>query len=141
MEIKKKFCWGCEIFTYIFKNYEGKKYCKSCWYKIKPVKEVVKVAIPIKKSFKPIKNISDNKLEELKIYRINRDNYLKENPICEFPECNSTQVELHHKAGRIGSLLTDKRNFCSLCHYHHEWCELHPIEAKELNLSKSRLNK
>jgi hypothetical protein len=28
---KKKICAGCSKEQYIWKNHEGRKYCKSCW--------------------------------------------------------------------------------------------------------------
>jgi hypothetical protein len=75
-----------------------------------------------KKSKKPktkIKPFSDKRLESLKNYRIKRDRYLTDNPICEVKGCNNATTNLHHKAGRIGSLLSDERYFmacCSECH-------------------------
>jgi hypothetical protein len=88
-----------------------------------------------------IKSVSDKKLQELKEYRVIRDRYLKENPVCEFVGCESRDVELHHCKGRIGSLLTDNRYFKSLCRKHHVFCEMNPREAKELGLSFDRLSK
>lgn len=89
---------------------------------------------------KRIKQISDKKLEELKEYRIVRDRYFKNNPVCEFPNCSSREITLHHAKGRIGSLLTDDRYFKSLCMYHHRVIEENPTEAKRLGLSFDRLS-
>jgi len=93
------------------------------------------------KKLKPIPNVSQKQLERLKEYKKAKEEYFKEKPICEYPNCNSTQIQLHHRGGRIGSLLTDKRNFASLCDEHHRICELNPLHAKELGLSVDRLNK
>ena len=41
---RKKICAGCEQETYIYKNIDGKKYCKSCTFKIQPVKVIKKVS-------------------------------------------------------------------------------------------------
>src|SRR5690606_21384779 len=65
---------------------------------------------------KPVKiaPISRNRQEALKKYRRLRDKYFEENPICEFPGCNSREITLHHARGRYGAFLTDKRYFKSL---------------------------
>ena len=104
--------------------------CKSCWASTfgKPI---------LSKS--TIKKISDKHKERLKKYQILRDEFLKENPICMFPGCNSKDVECHHAAGRIGENLFNE--FRSLCHKHHMYVEAHPNEAQELNLSISRIKR
>lgn len=71
------------------------------------------------KQRKKIKQFSDKKLKELAKYRKKRDNYLTEHPVCEVYDCAKPSTNLHHKAGRDGSLLTDERYFmacCSSCH-------------------------
>ncbi|MDF3076162.1 MAG: hypothetical protein K0S09_51 [Sphingobacteriaceae bacterium] len=65
--------------------------------------------------------------------------YLKDRH-CEYPGCYSNEVTLHHSAGRVGNLLTDVRYFKALCWQHHSEVELNPLRAKELGLSKSRLD-
>lgn len=92
------------------------------------------------KAFK-ITPISKNRAEALKKYRRLRDKYFEEHPVCEFPGCNSTRITLHHKRGRIGAFLTDKRHFCSLCIPHHRFVEENPLEAYKLGLSDNRLDK
>lgn len=90
---------------------------------------------------KPIKKVSNKMLEHLKEYRKRRDEYFKENPICEFPYCGSRDITLHHSKGRNGSLLTDKAWFKSLCQKHHMFVEENPNEAQILGLSFKRLDK
>ena len=85
--------------------------------------------------------MSDKQAERLKEYRIVRDEYLKQNPNCEFPECPNRSQDLHHGAGRVGDLLTNTKYFVALCRLHHQWVEEHSKEAKELGLSFSRLDK
>lgn len=41
---KKKICAGCEQEQYIYKNIDGKKYCRSCAYKLQPPKAIKKVS-------------------------------------------------------------------------------------------------
>jgi hypothetical protein len=43
--------------------------------------------------------------------------------------------------GRSGELLMDSRFFVAVCRNCHEWIENHPVEAKELGYSISRLAK
>lgn len=86
-----------------------------------------------------IKQFSDKKIKELAVYRKERDKYFKDHPICEFPECQSTDIQLHHSRGRCGSLLTDSSYFKSLCDTHHKFIENHPLIAKQLGLSADRL--
>ena len=109
----------------------------------KPLKS--KIDIPVQKTTKSpayrIKSVSDKKLLELKEYRLVRDRYLKSNPVCEYPNCTSREVELHHRAGRSGKLLCDDTYFCSLCRTHHRFVEDNPTEAISLGLSLSRLDK
>lgn len=142
--MKLKICSICERETVLWKS--SPKLCKNCWLKIKasePSKSKSCTLIP--KSTKSlayrIKSVSDKKLAELKEYRVVRDRYLKNNPICEYNGCSSTEITLHHKRGRVGSLLTDDKYFCSLCIKHHEWAEKNPKDAKSMGLSQNRLDK
>lgn len=86
-----------------------------------------------------IEQISKKRQAALARYRRLRDKYFEEHPVCEFTGCISRNITLHHKRGRLGSFLTDKRYFCSLCKEHHVWVETHPAEAKKMGLSDSRL--
>lgn len=67
--------------------------------------------------------------------------YMKEHQNCEFEGCKKRANDLHHKRGRVGDLLTDKRYFLSLCRDHHNWVGLHPVESMERGYSESRLKK
>jgi len=127
MQKKQSTCVGCNILKYIY----AKQMCQYCYWKSKPKKE-------IQKQFKPIKKFTKKSLDNLKRYRIVRDKFLKENPICMYPGCISLEVTLHHGKGRLGSLLTDKRFFKSLCWPHHQHIENNPALALTLGLSYSR---
>ena len=125
---KKKLCIQCREQRYIF----SKRMCLFCYQKNTPKK-------PLIKEKKKIRVFSKKRLAGLKEYRIAREQYLKENPLCMFPGCNSTEVTLHHSCGRIGAFLTDKRYFKSLCWPHHQHIEQNPVLARKLGLSYSRL--
>ena len=71
--------------------------------------EEPKMEPPKQKPRSRIAPVSASRLEALKIYRRARDKYFKEHPVCEFPGCTSKDITLHHKRGRVGSFLTDKR--------------------------------
>jgi len=85
------------------------------------------------------KVLSKKKKKSLAIYRDLRDEYFKNNPICEFDGCNSRELTLHHAKGRIGSNLTDIRYFKSLCLTHHQFVEENPLEAIKMGLSFKRI--
>jgi hypothetical protein len=91
------------------------------------------------KAVEPIKKVSSSQLKKLALYRIVRDEYLAEHPVCEYPGCNCTNVSVHHKAGRIGSYLINKDFFCSLCDPHHRFAEENTILSKAMGLSEDRI--
>ena len=142
--MKLKTCSFCKEDKLLWKA--NPKACQPCWAKYK-ASESSSSPKPInlpqkdKSVLKRIKSVSDKKLVELAEYRVVRDQYLKDHPICEFYTCDCREVELHHAKGRIGSLLTDIRYFRSLCREHHQWAEKNPVLAKEMGLSLSRLDK
>lgn len=84
-----------------------------------------------------IKPISDKQAAMLREYRKLRDEYMKHHPNCA--KCGVEATDLHHMRGRSGDNLTDVDNFLALCRPCHTWVELHPEEAKKLNLSKNRI--
>lgn len=119
--------------------------CRECNDMLKAIKvSVIEDMKPIKAN-KPkrirIAACSKTRYSELAKYRRVRDRYFKDHPVCEYIGCNSQDVTLHHMRGRLGSLLTDKRYFKSLCLPHHQFVELHPDQAKQMGLSQSRLDK
>lgn len=93
--------------------------------------------LPVSKT--KIAKTSKKLKQNLELYRIVKNKFLKDNPIGQFPNCTSREVTLHHAKGRIGKLLYDPTYFRSLCVEHHRWVEEHPVEAKEMGLSVSRL--
>jgi len=142
--MKLKECSFCNKETILWKA--NPKACKQCWLQYKAqesssnLKEYNVSKAKQSRSYR-IKSVSDKKLAELKEYRVVRDRYLKNNPICEYPNCTSREVELHHRAGRSGKLLCDDTYFCSLCRVHHRWVEENVEQAKSLGLSLNRLDK
>jgi hypothetical protein len=80
-------------------------------------------------SKKKINKISEKRSLENKEYLKIRKQYLINNPNCEI--CNSNNVEIHHKKGRIGKLLFDDRYFMTVCREHHNYIHTNPKEARE----------
>lgn len=87
-----------------------------------------------------MRKVSLKQAKRLREYNKLRDEFLKDKT-CQFPECNRTEVTLHHARGRIGNNLTDVSTFRALCWEHHQYIEVNPDVAKEWNLSLSRLSK
>lgn len=133
---KLKPCKTCGDPSYIWSHGN----CKNCDGMLRAKAEYQKPIVAPAKPFR-IKPVSKKRTEALKRYRRLRDKYFEEHPICEFPGCQSTKITLHHKRGRIGAFLTDKRHFCSLCLHHHRFCEENPLESYKLGLSNNRLEK
>lgn len=121
------------------------KACKNCSLKHKALNTVLSPGKTQTKIGKyntyEIKKVSDTQAKRLKRYRIARDEYFKDYPICQFPNCGSRNITLHHMRGKIGELLWDKTWFKSLCLYHHRIVEESPLESKVLNLSGNRLDR
>ncbi|SEG75546.1 hypothetical protein SAMN05421877_11925 [Sphingobacterium lactis] len=110
------------------------KRCQQCYWKSK-LKSWKKK--PLKA---PIRKKSKKLTQQEREYRIVKARFLSENPVCMYPGCNSMEVTLHHAKGRIGTLLTDRRYFKSLCWPHHQHIEQNPVLARKLGLSYSRLS-
>jgi hypothetical protein len=136
---KLKECSVCKKQVVLWKS--KPKLCKDCAMKQK-IEQDSGLKLPsVPNKFFKISPVSKNREAALAKYRRLRDAYFKEHPICEFPGCTSKQITLHHKRGRIGAFLTDKRHFCSLCHKHHTWVNENNAEAFKLGLVASRLGK
>jgi hypothetical protein len=137
MQVKLKKCANCNLDKVIWKNHEGKKYCKDCWYSENTVKT------PSNK--RPIKPKSDKKDILDVLYSKMRKEFLEEpqNSTCraKLPGCMGNfkqNLTVHHTKGR-GLYYLDKRTWIPLCLSCHEWVETHPKEAREMNLSQSKL--
>ena len=96
----------------------------------KPLNEVKTSSVSNFKR-KPIKHISDKQSKLLKEYRIVRDEYMKNHPYCEFPNCNSRDIQLHHKRSRE-YYLCDTSVFMSVCDKHHRWIHDNDAKSREL---------
>lgn len=137
MQVKLKKCSSCNLDKVIWKNFEGNKYCKDCWYS----KEMLKA--PSNK--RPIKQKSDKQDVLDVLYSKMRKEFLErpENATCraKLPGCLGVfkqNLTVHHTKGR-GRYFLDQLTWIPLCLTCHQWVEEHPKEAREMNLSGSKL--
>lgn len=91
----------------------------------------------------PIKRRSDKRAKQEREYSKLRVEFLTANPDCQVgvDGCTGEASEVHHKAGRIGDLLTDVSKFCAACHNCHVWVENNPKESMERGFILSRLKR
>lgn len=82
---------------------------------------------------------SDSMAHREKLYKKAKREYMAAHPRCEAcpvitfdPPAPST--DLHHKRGRAGTLLYDKRFFMAGCRTCHDWIHDNPAKARELGL-------
>lgn len=131
---KKKKCARCKNERYIF----SRGMCHSCYRATHK---------PKFKKRKPINRISNKGRLRNDEYRKSRKNFLSSHCCCEvkLPGCtvpNSSyegdKLEVHHKKGRIGDLLTDQRYFLAVCSSCHRYLEDHPEFAVSNGWSLSR---
>lgn len=86
----------------------------------------------------PIKPRSDKRAEQYREYRQIRKLYLQDNYRCAvYPDLQA--VEIHHRAGKIGKLLTDTENFLPVSRKGHIFIEANPAIAYEKGWSLKRL--
>jgi len=113
MEVKKKMCDGCNELKRMWKRQGKEKFCKGCWYKMKPKTS------SFTKPPKRIKPISGKRAKQNAIYEVLKKAYLKSHPFCEVHDCKNESDQIHHKNGRRGERLYDDRFFmacCGVCH-------------------------
>lgn len=111
--------------------------------KPKPHKPLPPPKNPLARSTKPIAKRSIKLKRGEALHAKIKRTYLMEHSICEcnINDCQRAAVDVHHKKGRVGSLLNDVRFFLPVSRECHTWIETHPKEAAELGLSISRFKK
>lgn len=132
MKAKTKTCSGCGQPRVIWKNDQGERFCKECWFRKRP-------GVRLKKTS------AKQKLAET-LYTDARRVYLTQpgNRHCHgrlTPDCtggDASLLTIHHMKGR-GTHLLDTSTWVPLCPACHRYVELHPDEARDLCLTDSRL--
>lgn len=114
MERKKKVCAGFDGVPhedYIYKNINGKKYCKSCTYRLQPPKSIPKVTE--KQKFKITLKKDLHEQDRLFYLEVWEKRFRKIKPYCEVCEVQLPSepnlMNFHH--------ICEKRNYPSLRHF------------------------
>ncbi len=81
-----------------------------------------------------IRSMSKKRAVQNKEYAKLKKAFMNRAIFCEAKNCIRPAVDLHHKFGRIGRLLTWVPGFMALCRPHHLMCKSDPIEARALGL-------
>jgi len=125
----------------------SKGLCKSCWNREygKPIKKNTHAKplkrMPLKKSEKPIKKVSERRKKEQKEYEALVKQFLSGHKFCEAGvKCkpDTKSEDCHHKKGRAGNLFLDVRYWLAVCRKCHSWITENSAEAINLGLSESR---
>lgn len=74
-----------------------------------------------------MRRVSRRHATALRVYATRRVAFLEANPNCA--RCGQWAFQVHHKAGRLGSLLLDESNWLPLCGFCHDHVTRHPQEA------------
>jgi hypothetical protein len=134
MKLKTRPCDRCGNIRPVWKNIEGKKYCKAC-----------ALVFTVKKT--KIKSISQKQKKITTAYLQQRLLFLAhpKNRTCKakLQGCTGLDPEtmtIHHSRGR-GVYMLDESTWIPLCGNCHRWVEDHPEEARKIGLTESRINK
>ncbi len=116
--------------------------CKNCDGMLRAKAEIVKQQeIPVCKPFK-INKVSTKQAKLNAAYNVLATQFKKDNPYCKacLDDCTLATTDIHHMQGR-GEYLMDTSTWLPTCRSCHNWIELNVEKAKELGLSKNRLDK
>lgn len=91
------------------------------------------------KASTPIKKEADSRKEANKEYKKIAKQFITTHPKCQVKGCSRPAETIHHRKGRIGELLLDKKHFLAVCLTCHQKIENHSEWAKEQGYSVSRL--
>lgn len=99
--------------------------------KLRTLQEIRSIKKPTSKRQKRIRRVSIKKAADLKEYYALRSRFLANVDLCEV--CHTDRpVEIHHRRGRVGPLLTDLRHLLATCHRCHQWLHENIEEARTL---------
>ena len=122
-------------------NVFSKGYCRTHWgmFHAKPIKKNVNNSF--NKPRNRIKPVADKRRSEKEEYKVLRDQFLKDHPVCEIPieGCKIKSTQVHHAEGREGTRFLDTSTWKAACAgpCHDEATE-HSREAIDRGYSKSR---
>jgi hypothetical protein len=135
MQSKKKYCSGCDSEQYIWKNHEGKKYCKMCW---SSQNQSIKKPTAILSPRGQIAQKSDKQKAIDKAYTLMRKAYMTQNPLCNVKipgVCTGPSCDVHHMEGR-GIQTLVQSTWVATCRECHSWVHLNNKQARILGFLK-----
>lgn len=88
-----------------------------------------------------IRKVSAKKASLNAKYKRIRDSWIVDHTVCmaRLKGCQYHATDVHHKAGKVGDLLTDTDHWLPVCRKCHTWITEHSREAIELGLSERRV--
>ena len=123
-------CEGCDNprFSNGFCTYHQRMRTDDKWLKKLALQKGKdsQVSKTVKRTQNFISPVAPKRAKELAIYRVRRDVYMDENPVCECCEEKESQ-ELHHKKGRMGVMVYYVPFFMAVCNGCHK--EIHAESA------------
>lgn len=140
IKLKKKQCDGpCGQMQFIFKNKDGKRYCRSCSQLSAGVAKKSGKSKPTVRQY-PISKRSTKKAAEDRIYSKKRKKFLEDNPMCQIhlQDCLGLASEIHHTySGKDRAThYLEIETWLGTCRNCHQWVHLHSKEARNLGLLK-----
>lgn len=82
----------------------------------------------------PLRRVSTKRAKLLRAYTAIRKDFLSRRWLCEPCHFNGRygifSTEVHHRRGRIGSMLVNEAYFLPVCRECHRWIHDHPSEAR-----------
>lgn len=138
MIAKKKLCDGCDTLQYIWKNVDGKRYCKQCSSNTGVAK--LSISKPTARQ-SPIPPRSQKRSKEERLYTAQRIIFLQENECCmiRLPGiCTNKTTDIHHSySGKDRQeFFLNESTWYAVCRACHDWCHSHSKEARELGYLK-----
>lgn len=82
----------------------------------------------------PIRKVSKKRATQLAQYSKRMPQWKLEHPVCEYPNCESPTVDLHHAYARDNDHLNDEKFWIALCRHHHELMKTAGDESLTLGL-------
>lgn len=135
---KKKICAGCGLESFIWKNVDGKKYCKQCSSNTGVAKPSNTKPTARKSTIPPR---SQKRTKEERLYSAKRIIFLQENQMCQahLPGiCTKHSTDVHHTySGKDrDQFFLDEKTWMAICRACHNWIHANSAEARELGYLK-----
>ncbi len=88
-----------------------------------------------------LRKVSKKRAQELKVYHALRSKFLERHPVCQIGRgligCTNLSNDVHHRKGRVGKQLLDRRSWIAVCRPCHARLHDHPKEARKMGWIKT----